>query len=304
MASIQVMLCFFVLSILVTRSYPFNPIANLSPKSDIELLEFSLNLEYLEAEFFLHGATGRGIDDVDPELAQGGPLPIGGNKAVLDAFTRDIILQFGYQEVGHLRAIKRTIEGFPRPLLNISKEVFAEIVDSAFGKSLQPPFDPYANVINFLLASYVIPYVGLTGYVGANPKLQNATFKKLVGGLLGVESGQDAVIRAMLYDSGHLQVHPYEVTVATFTDRISSLRNKLGNEGLRDDGLGVPRLGGTVGRTFGNVLAGDRDSLAYGRTPQEILRIVYGGGDEHVPGGFFPWGAHGRIAKSYLKSSM
>jgi len=28
------------------------------------------------------------------------------------------------------------------------------------------PFDPYANDINFLLVSYLIPYVGLTGYVG------------------------------------------------------------------------------------------------------------------------------------------
>ncbi|KHN10650.1 Desiccation-related protein PCC13-62 [Glycine soja] len=31
---------------------------------------------------------------------------------------------------------------------------------------------------NYQLASYVIPYVGLTGYVGANPLLQNATSKK------------------------------------------------------------------------------------------------------------------------------
>ena len=35
-------------------------------------------------------------------------------------------------------------------------------------------FDPYANSIIFLLASYLIPYVGLTGYVGANSLLQNA----------------------------------------------------------------------------------------------------------------------------------
>ncbi|KAL1334978.1 hypothetical protein HN51_063923 [Arachis hypogaea] len=300
MVSIHVIVTFLVLSILVPRSYSFNPIVSLSPKSDVDLLEFPLNLEYLEAEFFLYGASGCGLDAVDPELAQGGPPPIGGKKANLDAFTRDVILQFAYQEVGHLRAIKRTIKGFPRPLLNISKEAFAEIMDNAFGESLHPPFDPYANVINYLLASYVIPYVGLTGYVGTNPQLQNPTSKKLVAGLLGVESGQDAVIRAMLYDCRNEQVHPYGVSVETFTNRISILRDKLGNNGMKDVGLGMRMLEGPEGRALGSVLAGDKDSLAYGRTPQEILRIVYGGGDECVPGGFFPRGAHGRIAKSYL----
>lgn len=52
-------------------------------------------------------------------------------------------------------------------------------MDSAFEHPLYPPFDPYANEINFLIASYVIPYVGLTGYVGANPLLQKATSRKV-----------------------------------------------------------------------------------------------------------------------------
>ncbi|MED6110551.1 hypothetical protein PIB30_044037 [Stylosanthes scabra] len=256
MVSFQVMLSFLVLPILVARSYPCNLIDSLSPISDVELLEFSLNLEYLEAGFFWNGATGGGIDDVDPELAQGGPPP------------------------SHWR----TIEGFPRPILNISKEVFAEVMDSAFGKSLQPPFDPYVSTINFLLASYVIPFVGFNGFVGANPE-----FKMLVVGLLGIEACQHTFIQAKLYNWGSLQVHPYGVTVATFMDHISSLRNKLGNEGPRDDNL--------VDIIFGSVLAVER-------TPQEILRIVYDGGDEYVSGGFFSRGADGRIAKSYLKRSF
>ena len=67
------------------------------------------------------------------------------------------------------------MRGFPRPLLDLSKATFAKLIDNAFGQRLEPPFDPYANDINYLIASYVIPYVGLTGYVGANPQLQNAT---------------------------------------------------------------------------------------------------------------------------------
>jgi Ferritin-like domain len=74
------------------------------PQSDIDLIEFPLNLEFLEAEFFLWGSLGYGLDKVAPNLADGGPLPIGGKKANLDALTRDIIMQFAYQEVGHVRS--------------------------------------------------------------------------------------------------------------------------------------------------------------------------------------------------------
>ncbi|PHT35806.1 Desiccation-related protein PCC13-62 [Capsicum baccatum] len=271
------------------------------PKSDVDLVEFPLNLEYLEAEFFLWGSLGYGLDKFAPELADSGPPPIGAQIAKLSPLIRDVITQFGFQEVGHLRAIKDTITGFPRLLLNLSRESFATVMDDAFGHPLKPPFDAYANDINYLLASYVIPYVGLTGYVGANPKLQSSTAKRLVAGLLGVESGQDAVLRALLYERGREKVEPYGITVAEFTNQISKLRNKLGRHGIKDEGLNVKPKVGAEGRIKGNVLAGDKYSMAYERTPKEILRIVYGSGKENKPGGFYPKGAEGRIAKLYLR---
>lgn len=75
------------------------------PQSDVDLLEFPLNLEYLEAEFFLFGSLGYGLDKVAPNLALGGPAPIGAKKANLDPFTKDVVLQFAWQEVGHLRLL-------------------------------------------------------------------------------------------------------------------------------------------------------------------------------------------------------
>ena len=125
---------------------------------------------------------------------------------------------------------------------------------------------------------------------------------QLVAGLLGVESGQDAVIRALLYERKELLVIPYGVSVAEFTDRISTLRNKLGNDGLKDEGLVVPRAEGAEGKVTGNILSADKDSLSYPRTPEEILRIIYGTGNESHPGGFYPKGAKGRIAESYYSA--
>ncbi|KAI9081103.1 hypothetical protein K1719_036862 [Acacia pycnantha] len=264
-----VFLTFFFLPWFVPNSYSSKIIVSAATDfTDNDLIEFALNLEYLEAEFFLIGSSGYGLDVVSPDLAQGGPSPIGGRLAQLDPLTKDIIFQFGLQEVGHLRAIKSKVKGFPRPLLNISREVFGTIMNNAFGRPLNPPFDPYANSINYLLATYVIPYVGLTGYVGATPLLQNITSKQLVAGLLGVESGQDAVTRALLYNLKDSIVTPYAVTVAEFTNRTSMLRNRLGNTGLKDEGLVVPREQGADGK---------------------------------VTGGFYPAGAEGRVAQSYLR---
>ncbi|KAL8476838.1 hypothetical protein ACS0TY_029224 [Phlomoides rotata] len=88
-------------------------------------------------------------------------------------------------------------------------------------------------------------YSVVVPYVGANSKLQHPKSKRLMAGLLGVESGQDAVLRALLYERASVKVKPY----------------------------------------------GDEYSVAYDRTPEEILRIVYGSGKESQPGGFYPKGA-------------
>ncbi|XP_034228825.1 desiccation-related protein PCC13-62-like [Prunus dulcis] len=268
--------------------------------NDTDLIQFALNLEFLEAEFFLYGALGEGLDAISPNLALGGPPPIGGHKANLNPLVAPIIQEFGYQEVGHLRAIITTIGGFPRPLLNLSRENFAALFDQAAGFSLTPPFDPYANSVNFLLASYAIPYVGLVGYVGTIPNLTEPTNRRFVASLLGVEAGQDAVIRALLYKMAHWKVFPYRLTVADFTNLISGLRNKLGGCGIKDEGIIVPETLGAENRTCSNVLSADLDSLSYARTQPEILRIVYATGDESVPGGFYPRGANGNIARRFL----
>ena len=73
------------------------------PQPDVDLLEFPLNLEFLEAEFFLWGSLGYGLDSIAPELTGNGPAPIGVKYAKLSHPVRDVVAQFAFQEVGHLR---------------------------------------------------------------------------------------------------------------------------------------------------------------------------------------------------------
>lgn len=75
--------------------------------------------------------------------------------------------------------------------------------------------------------------------------------------------------------------------------RISELRNKLANCGIKDEGLLVPLYLGVENWTESNVLSAEPNSLSYGSTPAEILRIVYSTGDEGIPGRFFPQGEKG-----------
>jgi hypothetical protein len=124
---------------------------------------------------------------------------------------------------------------------------------------------------------------------------------QLVAGLLGVEAGQDAVIRTLLYTQKDELVPPYNYTVAQFTDNISSLRNNLSHTFV-DEGLEVPISEGSDGLVTGNVLSANNYSISYARTAQQVLETVYGTGNASIPGGFYPQGGNGTIALGYLKS--
>nr|PNR50862.1 hypothetical protein PHYPA_010048 [Physcomitrium patens] len=124
---------------------------NKTTSMDKKLTQIALNLEYLEAEYFLWASHGYGLDKVAPYLVDGGPAPHGAQKANLDPYYNDLFLQMGLQEVGHVRAIKKVLGdppkcAFPRTLLDVSKKVWADSMDKAFmttfGKKLSPPFDP------------------------------------------------------------------------------------------------------------------------------------------------------------------
>lgn len=118
---------------------------------------------------------------------------------------------------------------------------------------------------------------------------------------MGIEAGQDAIIRAEMYRLKDKKVPPYEYTVANFTDALSNLANLLSNDvKLDDEGLEVPKALGPEGKLTGNILSADADSLAYFHFPQKSLQYLYGSGNASEPGAYFPKGCSGVIAKSYL----
>ncbi|XP_006654057.3 desiccation-related protein PCC13-62-like [Oryza brachyantha] len=271
--------------------------------SDMAQLQFLLNAKFVEAEWFLHAALGRGVDSLDRNLSAGGPPPSGARKAALDFRTTEVAAELGYQEVGHIRAITQSMGGFPRPAIDLSDGRFAAVMDEAMGARLDPPFDAYASSVNFLLASYILPHITTSAAVGISPSLIGFASKRLQASILAVEAGQDAVIRLLLYQRADEVVAPYKGhTVAEFTRRISDWRNGASRCGAKDEGVKVlDRRQGAERRTISNILGAGDDSLGFARTPAEVLRILYGSRNEQIPGGFLPRGGNGTIARGFFQ---
>jgi len=85
--------------------------SNQTTTNDKNLLAVALNLEYFEAEYFLWASYGYGLDVLADYLVDGGPAPLGAQKANLDPYYTDLFKQLGLQEVGHLRCGSIKISG-------------------------------------------------------------------------------------------------------------------------------------------------------------------------------------------------
>ena len=251
------------------------------PDIDVDVLNFALNLEYLEAEFYLQAAFGRSLSAAD---SGGGPAPIGGRKVTfatpaIQAYAEEIALD----EEAHVKFLRAALgaKAVARPQIDIGP-AFAAAANAAFAATLTPAFDPYANELFFLHGAFIFEDVGVTAYKGAARLITNKDFLEAAAGILGVEAYHAGEIRTLLYQQKDTMT-PYNVTVETIVQKISDLRGSVG--GGKDQGLVV---GGKA-----NILPTDANSIAFSRSTAEVLKIVYLGGT--TSGGFFPSGLNGSI---------
>jgi hypothetical protein len=257
------------------------------PDIDVDVLNFALNLEYLEAEFYLQAAFGRSLSAAD---TGGGPAPIGGRKVTfatpaIQAYAEEIALD----EEAHVKFLRKALgaKAVARPQIDIGP-AFAAAANAAFSTpsapvTLNPAFDPYANELFFLHGAFIFEDVGVTAYKGAARLITNKDYLEAAAGILGVEAYHAGQIRTLLYAQKDTNIAAYGVTVQTIVQKISDLRASVG--GGKDQGLVV---GGKA-----NIQPTDADAIAFSRSTSEVLKIVYLGGT--TSGGFFPAGLNGNI---------
>jgi hypothetical protein len=261
----------------VLPSFEGSAFAAANPISDGAILNFALNLEYLEGEFYSYAVHGHGLAEklTHGKGTRGG---VTGGKKV--SFSSKKIHQFAEEiaadELHHVEFLRTALgsAAVSRPAINI-KSSFTAAARAAGLVGPHQDFDVYANEDNFLLGAFIFEDIGVTAYKGAAPLISNKTYLGAAAGILAVEAYHAATIRTTLFDKG----------LAKDANAISTARDSL--DGKSNDDQGITK-GGKA-----NIVPTDKNGLVYGRTPGRVLNLAYLNPGKVSKGGFFPAGVNG-----------
>jgi len=244
---------------------------------DDAIFTFVLNLEYLEAEYYLRGTTGQGIADAD---VGDNPGPVTGGSLVpfaTDAF-RQFTEEVAANELAHVRYYREALgdQAIDRPAIDFTGGFAAVGQAAGFGDT----FNPFADELNFLLGGMLFEDVGVTGYKGAAPLITDKARLEDIAGILAVEAYHMGMARSQLYQAGP--------TAQQAANAITVARATLNGDPSIEQGVVVDG--------HANFVPSDDRGIAFTRTPQQVLQIAYLTSETGVTsGGFYPDGVNGTI---------
>ncbi|TFD04656.1 MULTISPECIES: ferritin-like domain-containing protein [unclassified Cryobacterium] len=255
--------------------------------SDASILNFALNLEYLEAEFYLRATTGSGLPD---SMTTGTGTRGGVTGGRMVHFKTSIIKKYAAEiaadEKAHVAFLRSALGSVAvsRPKINLDASFTAAAQAAGLVKPGQK-FDVYANEANFLFGAFIFEDVGVTAYKGAAPLISNKTYLEAAAGLLAVEAYHAGVIRSTLYALGVALPSVY-----TTVQAISDVRDAVDGPTDLDQGIG--------NASKSNLVPTDANGLAFSRSAAQVLNITYLNAAPVRSGGFFPAGVNGVINTS------
>ncbi len=258
--------------------------------SDVDVLNFALNLEYLEAEYYLRAVTGAGIPAADQLSGAGAVTVKSGSKVTFSStYTAQLAAELAQTELQHVRILQaavKLVSGTPVSAPAIDLQNSFNAVASAAG--LGSSFDPYASEINFFIGAAVFEDVGVTAYTGAASLISNATILSAAAGIQAAEAYHAATARAII--AGSVMATGSSTALNQFV-AIQGVRAALGGGNETTLSPGSATTASTI------VAADSTNSLGYARTVDQVLHIVYGtgGGAGLAKGGFFPSGLNGTV---------
>ncbi len=299
--------------------------------TDADYLNFALNLEYLEANFYTLAATGQTIDQVGLSLKGTGTQGVvvtkpGGPMSCKVPFKNTLVgnyaMEIAMEERNHVSFLQGalTTSAVAQPQIDLYNSFNG--LATLLGLGLKS-FDPFADDASFLLGSYIFEDVGVTAYTGAAPALTTPAYLDAAAGIQGVEAYHAGLIRTVLYalDQGANPIAGAGIpsapagTLSNVATAISKLRATVDGttataaRAQADDiGLGTQQvmLNGSANVTASTVVdatttgsinsggtTGTAGSLVFARSAAQVLAIVYAGGSGK--GGFFPAGLNGNV---------
>jgi hypothetical protein len=256
---------------------PDNPTNPTNPTlTDADILNFALNLEYLEAEYYLHAVTGSGLSSTD---AGSSAAEVTGGTQV--AFKTQAIQQYAQEiandELAHVRFLRKALgsAAVSRPAIDLTNSFNAAAMAAGIGAT----FNPFADENSFVVGAFVFEDVGVTAYHGAAGLLTDKKNLAAAAGILGTEAYHAGEIRTLLTQ--------LDVPYITYANQISALRGKAGG-------------GAETTLSASTIVAADSSGISYSRTTDQVLHIVYLSANAGVvkSGGFFPKGLNGTITAS------
>jgi hypothetical protein len=285
-----------------------------STYGDADVLNFALNLEYLEAQFYLYAATGKGLLSSDTTAGSASAFQtVGtvtlGNAAQVSGLTtaqQQIITEIAYEEQEHVRFLRSALGTAAVAMPSIDLSFFGPLAIAAgIFTSSQPAFNPFSSFNAFLVGAFIFEDVGVTAYAGAAPLISaagvTAGYLTAAAGILAVEAYHAAYIRTAITAQSIGQTttaYPY----LTIANEVAALRATLtvGNSaapstsGSVETNLTQPTSTSTPSSI---VAASPTTAVGFSRTVNQVHHIVYGSPTVGVAkGGFFPNGTNSIFA--------
>ena len=235
-----------------------------------DILNFALNLEYLEATFYSYITKGADLPSnllTNSGAVTGAPAQIAFSGTNASQIT-DMLNEIYYDELNHVRALITQVGSavIARPAINLS----------ALGS---------ISASNALSIARLLEDVGTTAYAGIAAQLN--------GGALGVTS---QILATEGFHSGALRLASIQTSAAYL--QADSMDVKPADPGTAALAASGPTANGAFFATSGaaNASASTPAGFAFARTTSQVLAVVYAnsaGGTSS--GGFFPSGVNGAI---------
>ncbi len=258
--------------------------------ADTDILNFALNLEYLEASYYLMGTTGTGLSATDTSSSLGTAGTVTGGSIVpftTGSLTQQYALEIANDELQHVRFLRSALGSLAVPLPSIDLATSFNTAATAAG--ITGGFNPFASEADFILGAFIFEDVGVTAYNGAGPLLAVKSNLAAAGSIVAVEAYHSGLIRTLLV---YLDDGTATGTVA-LANKISALRAAASLAASGDNAAETPLAANAI------VSAG-ANSIGYSRTTDQVLHIVYlnATAGATTKGGFFPDGLQGKITAS------
>ena len=179
--------------------------------TDNDYLNFALNLEYLEAQFYTLATSGKLITDAAFGLAVTGTGTLGGVTTkgantytnCLVPFTNPLVKAYAMETAGeernHVTYLRSQLGGaaVAQPALDLYNSFNG--LAGLLGIPGLTSFDPFLDDIHFLLGAYIFEDVGVTAYTGAAASLTVSANLDKAAGIQSVEAYHAGLIRTTIY---------------------------------------------------------------------------------------------------------